>query len=659
MFRDKGLYPAKVLASRAGVGYTGTMKTIKALVAFLLINIILMNLSCSTAAPPKSRAPAEKQAEAGTSLSADTVNPELMPGEPAKESKSSPKIGLADTESEPFVSEAAPTVGKTGSRSGLAAPSGERKNSESGLKAGLVDDNTQYNYFLDFLDRYKDTYGIRPVPVQNRIMLSIMDERKQPIPNARVLVYNDKKVLVEEIQSYADGHVLLTPPSDATGLWTIEASTPDMGAKKSGVSNRLSFSPQGLRNLELVIPASPAQGTRWVPAPVPLDIVFILDTTGSMGEEIERLKATIEIIRDNLDLATPRPKLRFGLVLYRDRGDEYITRSFPLTEDLKQFQRYLAEARADGGGDTPEDLEAALAAALEPQIGWSTNGARLSFVITDAPAQTYEDGIPYNSSADRARAQAIKIHTIGTGGLDIGGEYQLRQISQRTRGKYIFLTYGEKGESDGGAPGAVSHHTGSNWTADRLEAIIIRLAKEEISLLSGETVSVPSDDYYEARAIPDRDRESILDELFNETISRLIDYATAPITRASRVSLVPLSLSESASASEKKNAERFGARLLQMAVQTNRFTLLERNDLQAILQELELSLSAIADPESAAKVGKLLGAEYLILPTMITLPDSKTDDNAWEIYLRLIRVSTGEIISVSRARIGRTLGYLD
>lgn len=593
-----------------------------------------MNSSCSSTAPSVAEAPSSGYTY-------------------TREDKSTVETDLDGTESEVLITEDVRESSKPKARSEVVSASAAgRQYTESGLKAGLVDDNTQYNYFLDFLSRYEHNSGIRAVPVHNRIMLTVLDEQNHPIPNVLLSIYNEQQIVTEQIQTYADGTVLLTPPLDAAGLWTIEAEVPEH-------KQRMSFDPQGLRNIELQIATKPRQSSCWVPAPVPLDMVFVLDTTGSMGEEIERLKATIEIIRDNLDLATPKPKLRFGLVLYRDRGDDYITQSFPLTENLKQFQSYLAKAKADGGGDTPEDLEAALAAAINKNMGWDPKGARLVFIITDAPAHTYTDGVPYNESAEQARSQAIKIHSIGTGGLSIDGEYQLRQIAQRTRGKYIFLTYGEKGESEGGAPGAVSHHTGSNWTADRLEAIIIRLAKEEISLLSGETVSVPSDDYYEAKAIPDRDKDSILDELFSETLSRLLDYATVPISKASRVSLVPLSFSEFATLNEKKNAELFSSRLLQAAIRTNRFTLVERNDLQAILQELELSLSAISDPEGALQVGKLLGAEYLILPNLVSLAYTKEDDPAWEVYLRLIRVSTGEILSVSRARISQSLSALD
>mgnify|MGYP000208115186 CR=1 FL=1 len=50
----------------------------------------------------------------------------------------------------------------------------------------------------------------------------------------------------------------------------------------------------------------------------------------------------------------------------------------------------------------------------------------------------------------------------------------LRQIAQFTGGRYIFLTYGESGESDGGTPATVSHHTGSNWQSRDLDAIVMK-----------------------------------------------------------------------------------------------------------------------------------------------------------------------------------------
>ncbi len=535
-------------------------------------------------------------------------------------------------------SEAAPSTAKS-SPGRAAAPA------ESGLKAGLADDNNQYNYFLEFLRKYAGDWPFRAIPAENRIQLKVVDAQGASVPNAEITLRDDAGREVEKIKTYADGVALLTPPVQAAGRWTATARGPTGPRKIAPPEGSLTFDPSGGRTLQLTL-----DGRRWSPDPTPLDILFVMDTTGSMGEEIERLKATIEIIRDNLDLAVPRPELRFALVMYKDRGDEYVSRAFPLTSNLKKFQKNLEEAWADGGGDTPEDLEAALADAVAPGIGWNPSGVRLIFVVTDAPAQAYDNAVGYDRSAQSARAQGIKIHTIGTGGLPVEGEYQLRQLAQRTRGKYIFLTYGERGESSGGAVGAVSHHTGSNWSADRLEAVIIRLAKEELALMSGTGVSVPSDEYFEAVPLAGRDPETILDELFGEALVKLLDYSSLAVQATTPTAVLPLSPGSDDPAA-RRNAERFEARLVQAAATSRRFRLLDRKDLQAVLGELELGLSAIADPAAAAQVGNLLGAELLIIPTLIDAGAA-----TWEVYIKLVRVSSGEILSVSRCRIDRKLG---
>ncbi len=134
------------------------------------------------------------------------------------------------------------------------------------------------------------------------------------------------------------------------------------------------------------------------------------------------------------------------MVLYKDRGDEYRTRVVPFTEDLAQFQAALARVEADGGGDTPEDLEAALGRAIRG-VQWSPDGIRLAFVITDAPAHLdeYRPAYTYVDAVHDARRLGIKFFSVGTGGLPLEGELLLRQVAQYTYGKYIFLTYGEKG----------------------------------------------------------------------------------------------------------------------------------------------------------------------------------------------------------------------
>ncbi|HPM35918.1 MAG TPA: VWA domain-containing protein, partial [Spirochaetota bacterium] len=322
---------------------------------------------------------------------------------------------------------------------------------------------------------------------------------------------------------------------------------------------------------------------------IPLDLLFIMDTTGSMGEEIARLKQTIEIINNNLAAMPAKPEIRFGMILYRDKGDEYVTKIIPLTSDLDGFQNELAKVEANGGGDTPEDLQSALDDAVN-KIEWNKNGIRLIYAITDAaPHLDYEQKFTYVDAAREARKKGIKIFSVGTGGLDLDGEYVLRQISQYTYGKYIFLTYGEKGESEGGVEGSVSHHTGANFQTDKLEAIIIKFAKEELSNLSDKPLE-KDEEYIEAKKIESEKNEETLKKLFDMALSQLVDYSTIKIDAGTPVSLLPVITSDNKYAA---NAEYFTEQANFSIAANKTFKLVERKNLQKILEEIEFQNTGI------------------------------------------------------------------
>src|SRR5688572_4417237 len=96
-----------------------------------------------------------------------------------------------------------------------------------------------------------------------------------------------------------------------------------------------------------------------------LDVVFVLDTTSSMDGLIEGAKEKIWSIASRMASGKPRPRIRVGLVAFRDRGDEYVTRRFDLTTDLDAVYRQLRALQAEGGGDTPEHVGRALSDAVK------------------------------------------------------------------------------------------------------------------------------------------------------------------------------------------------------------------------------------------------------------------------------------------------------
>jgi TolB-like protein len=376
----------------------------------------------------------------------------------------------------------------------------------------------------------------------------------------------------------------------------------------------------------------------------------VLDTTGSMGDEIERLKTTIELINLNLSSLSSKPRVRFGMVLYKDRGDEeYATRVVPFTGDLDRFQAALAKVSADGGGDTPEDLEAALGQAIKG-VSWNRDGVRLAFVITDAPTHLdeYEQSYTYVDAVHDARKLGIKFFSVGTGGLPLEGELVLRQVAQYTYGKYIFLTYGESGESEGGAPGSVSHHTGANFRTDKLETIIIRFAKEELAFLTNQPLQ-ESEDYFQANRVANESKGDTLGKLFEMALGQLVDYSSERLASGTRAATLPL-VPAPPEGGLKLDAEYFSDSLIQALSRNKTFAMVERKDLQKILAELELQLSGLGDEANAARVGKLLGAEVLLSGTLYRRGDS------FELFLKLVRVETGEVLAVTKARLDAKLG---
>ncbi len=152
-----------------------------------------------------------------------------------------------------------------------------------------------------------------------------------------------------------------------------------------------------------------------------VDVVFVLDTTGSMGGLIQTAKDKIWSIATTMASAQPTPEIRIGLVAYRDRGDQYVTRVVDLSDDLDSVYATLMDFQAAGGGDTPESVNQALFDAVH-NISWSQDSQayRVVFLVGDAPPHMdYQGEVTYPEIVVAAASKGIVINTIQCGNMPI------------------------------------------------------------------------------------------------------------------------------------------------------------------------------------------------------------------------------------------------
>lgn len=186
-----------------------------------------------------------------------------------------------------------------------------------------------------------------------------------------------------------------------------------------------------------------------------LDLAFVLDTTGSMSAEIREAKERVHQVAAALAAARPGVRVRLAVVAYRDRGDEYLTRHSPLTEDLGLVDTFLSTLRAGGGGDSPEDLLSGLAVALS-ELAWdeSAETDRQVFLIGDAPPQLgYEDGARPDEIVAEALERRIVVNAIGCRSLSSEGVAFFRSLAYSTEGAYHHVGRVELGGRKASTPG--------------------------------------------------------------------------------------------------------------------------------------------------------------------------------------------------------------
>ena len=180
--------------------------------------------------------------------------------------------------------------------------------------------------------------------------------------------------------------------------------------------------------------AQAAQGQQRV------EVAFVLDTTGSMGDLIDGAKRKIWSIATTIVDNNPSADIAMALVAYRDRGDDYVVKSTPLSTDVQGLYGKLIKLEAAGGGDDPESVNEALDEAISG-LQWSSgeNVKHIVFLVGDAPPHMdYRQERQYPEILKTAAQKHIVVNAVQAGEMPETTPIW-KEIAQFGHGRYISI----------------------------------------------------------------------------------------------------------------------------------------------------------------------------------------------------------------------------
>lgn len=317
--------------------------------------------------------------------------------------------------------------------------SSETQNPEPGqLTAGEWNDRENWTFWLDLcdeesgveFDRFSDAWSI---DVRTRYAVEVTTPDGEPAVDVPVRL------------EYAGGGELWRTRTDNHGRADLY-SLPFAGGEP--VDARIVAGAEGAA-ATIEEPEPTVEGGRAdleldqvTVAPESLDLMLVIDTTGSMSDELSYLQSELEdVVKRTRGVGEKQLDVRLSVNFYRDSGDAYTVRSNPFTSDIDKATSTLAAQSANGGGDYPEAVQAGLEDAIEDHEWSSSARARLLFLVLDAPPH---EGDQVRESLHRsirlAAEKGVRIIPLAASGTDRNTEYVLRASSILTGGTYTFLT---------------------------------------------------------------------------------------------------------------------------------------------------------------------------------------------------------------------------
>ena len=335
------------------------------------------------------------------------------------------------------------------------------------LTAGEWNDNDNWPFFQNLIHSQLvsfPSFGVNPC---YRVRVSITDNEGNPVANQEVLLESAGEVFWKA-STDKNGIAYLFGDSSASEYDVICNQEIYKVSMQNNVETDDSENNQNVETaiIDDVSITMQQNNTEHIKT----QVMFILDTTGSMGDEIAYLQKDFSAITRDVGANG----VEYSVNFYRDTGDEYVTKCNKFTDDIGDIQAKINAEYADGGGDTPEAVAQILEEAITNNNEWSESANKIAFLIFDAPPHSGTDDTII-SAVKSAAKRGIKLIPVVASNADRETELFGRAIAICTNGTYVFLT------DDSGVGESHLEPIIGDYEVELLHDIIVRIINENLA----------------------------------------------------------------------------------------------------------------------------------------------------------------------------------
>lgn len=327
------------------------------------------------------------------------------------------------------------------------------------LTGGEWNDNLNWPFFTNLVTSdivSFPSYGLDP---RNRIRVTVTDDSGSVLKGEEVVLRDQYDKVVWTAKTNKDGvcYLFYGDGINPAYIMVNDIAEELQVAETSGEDFQSSTQVAINEDVTITVPkrAADAVGTQ---------IMFIVDTTGSMGDELAYLqKDFASIAEETFDGNT-----WFATAFYRDHGDEYVTKVNEFTQNLAMVQNQFGGEYANGGGDTPEAVADILAESISNNGQWRDDCNKVAFLIFDAPPHEGDEAI-ISGAVQTAAARGIHLVPVVASNAERDTELFGRTLAILTDGTYVFLT------DDSGVGESHLEPIVGDYTVELLHDIIVRV----------------------------------------------------------------------------------------------------------------------------------------------------------------------------------------